>query len=56
MTGPETIALRVTKIGDIPRVDHFTVIWRGMPIGRIHETQRQALVVGLQVYESPIAR
>jgi hypothetical protein len=35
MTGPETIALRVTKIGDIPRVDHFTVIWRGMPIGRI---------------------
>ena len=35
MTGPETIALRVTRVGGSPCVDDFTVIWRGMPIGRI---------------------
>jgi hypothetical protein len=31
----ETIALRATVIGDIRYADDFTVIWRGLPIGRI---------------------
>ena len=35
MTGPETIALRVTQFGGRPCVDDFTLIWRGLPIGRI---------------------
>jgi len=35
MPGQETIALRVTKFGGSFRVGDFTVIWRGIPIGRI---------------------
>lgn len=31
----ETIVLRDTVIGGHRRADDFTVIWRGMPIGRI---------------------
>jgi hypothetical protein len=31
----ETIALRVTVIGGLRYPDDFTVIWRGLPIGRI---------------------
>jgi hypothetical protein len=31
----ETIALRVTVIGGKRWPDDFTVIWRGLPIGRI---------------------
>jgi hypothetical protein len=31
----ETIALRDTVIGGNRRADDFTVIWRGLPIGRI---------------------
>jgi hypothetical protein len=53
MTGPETIALRVTKIGDIPRVDHFTVIWRGMPIGRIMKTGASRWWWGCNVDDRP---
>jgi hypothetical protein len=35
MTDPETIVLRVTEIGGKRWPDEFTVIWRGLPIGRI---------------------
>jgi len=35
MTGPEKIASRVTQFGGGPCVDDFTVIWRGLSIGRI---------------------
>jgi hypothetical protein len=35
MTDTETIGLRVTQIGGRRCVNDFTVIWRGMPIGRI---------------------
>jgi hypothetical protein len=36
MVAPETIVLRVTQIGGGPPcIDDFTVIWRGIPIGRI---------------------
>jgi hypothetical protein len=35
MTDDETIALCVTLIGGQSYADDFTVIWRGMPIGRI---------------------
>jgi hypothetical protein len=35
MTDPETINLRVTQIGGRRCVEDFTVIWRGMPIGRM---------------------
>jgi hypothetical protein len=31
----ETIFLRVTVIGGIPHADDFTVIWRGLAVGRI---------------------
>jgi hypothetical protein len=32
---PETIALRVTVIGGQRYADDYTVIWRGLSIGRI---------------------
>jgi hypothetical protein len=32
---PETIALRVTVIAGQPCADDYTVIWRGLSIGRI---------------------
>jgi hypothetical protein len=35
MSDDETIALRVTEIGGQRYADDFTVIWRGMSIGRI---------------------
>ena len=35
MTDPETIALRPTVIGGERHPDDFTVIWRGLPVGRI---------------------
>ena len=35
LTNPETIALRVTVIGGQRHPDDYTVIWRGMTVGRI---------------------
>jgi hypothetical protein len=35
MTGDETILLRKTVIGGQIYADDFTVIWRGLPVGRI---------------------
>ncbi len=35
MPDDETIVLRDTVIGGHRRADDFTVIWRGLPIGRI---------------------
>jgi hypothetical protein len=35
MTNDEIIALRVTEIGGHRHMDDYTVIWRGLPIGRI---------------------
>ena len=35
MPDDETIVLRDTVIGGHRRTDDFTVIWRGLPIGRI---------------------
>jgi hypothetical protein len=35
MTDPEAITLRVTVIGGQSYADDYTVIWRGLPIGRI---------------------
>ena len=35
MTDPETITLRVTVIGGQSYADDYTVIWRGLPVGRI---------------------
>ena len=35
MSDDEAIALRVTMIGGQRYPDDFTVIWRGLPIGRI---------------------
>jgi hypothetical protein len=34
----ETIALRATVIGGQQCADDYTVIWRGLPIGRILRT------------------
>jgi hypothetical protein len=31
----EIIALRVTEIGGLRYLDDYTVVWRGLPIGRI---------------------
>jgi hypothetical protein len=35
MSDPTTIALRATMITGQRQLDDYTVIWRGMPIGRI---------------------
>ena len=35
MTDDESIALHATVIGGVPYPNDFTVIWRGIPIGRI---------------------
>ena len=35
MPDPETIALRATVIGGQVCADDYTVIWRGLPVGRI---------------------
>jgi hypothetical protein len=35
MTDDETITLRATVIGGKNYPDDYTVIWRGLPIGRI---------------------
>ncbi len=55
MTGPETIALRVTQIGGRSHhADDFTVIWRGIPIGRIMKVGRGARWWwGCNVYDHP---
>jgi hypothetical protein len=38
LTDPETIALRATVIASKRYDDDFTVIWRGIPIGRIMQS------------------
>ena len=53
VTNDETIVLRVTVIGDQSYADDFTVIWRGLPIGRIMPptgpaASRHAMAVDLQ--------
>jgi hypothetical protein len=45
MTDPETIALRVTVIGGKRWPDDYTVIWRGMSIGRIIRANPPGAVV-----------
>ena len=40
MSDPETIDLRVTRIGGQRNVEDFTVFWRGTPIGRIMKVSR----------------
>jgi hypothetical protein len=57
----ETIALRVTVIGGQRYADDFTVIWRGLSIGRIMKSSgvpssRSAMVVGLQRLRQAVAR
>jgi hypothetical protein len=53
MTGPETIAFSATQIGGSPCVDDFTVIWRGMPIGRIMKISAKCWWWGCNVYDQP---
>lgn len=54
MTGAETIAFRVTQIGGSNSVDDFTVIWRGIPIGRIMKVPHgKRWWWGCNVYDQP---
>ncbi len=53
MTGPETIAFHVTQIGGNYRVNDFTVIWRGIPIGRIMKVSATHWWWGCNVYDQP---
>ena len=53
MTDDETIALHVTVIGGVPHPNDFTVIWRGMPIGRIMKVSAKRWWWGCNVCDQP---
>src|SRR5512135_3141103 len=53
MSNDETIALRDTVIGGHRRADDFTVIWRGLPIGRIMKIGGDRWWWGCNVYDQP---
>jgi len=43
MSDPETLTLRTTVIAGIHYADDYAVVWRGLSIGRIAESSREAL-------------
>jgi len=56
MPDDETIALRDTEFGGHRQADDFTVIWRGLPIGRIMKSgvsSRSRWWWGCNVYGQP---
>ena len=49
----EAIVLRDTVIGSYRRADDFTVIWRGLPIGRIMKISDVRWWWGCNFYDQP---